>query len=141
MDAERLFCRCGIEVAVVRLNATTLTFGHRQNPKDKHHRVRLARPAQDTRGSRSVVTPERIEGPNSREDARSLDPGLTTRTTRSESKGLPRSRVTPSEVSSPNPPRGGRTRAPSAVERSSERQAATSSPGAGALDTAGGTAG
>jgi hypothetical protein len=43
MTAERLYCRCGGEVRIVRLTPRYLTLGHVRNPKDQHHVVRLAR--------------------------------------------------------------------------------------------------
>lgn len=47
MSEERLFCRCGIEVRIVRLNGERLGLGHTTNPKSAHHYVRLAKPKTD----------------------------------------------------------------------------------------------
>jgi hypothetical protein len=40
---ERLICKCGGEVGLVRLNPETLVLGHRVNPRNNRHAVRLAR--------------------------------------------------------------------------------------------------
>lgn len=47
MTAEPMVlrCTCGVEVRLVRLNPETLTFGHRINPRQNRHAVRLARAA------------------------------------------------------------------------------------------------
>jgi hypothetical protein len=61
-----LHCRCGIEVGIVRLNADTLALGHRVNPRNNRHAVRLARSV-DVLGA-----PRLSEGPN---DLGAMDPG------------------------------------------------------------------
>ena len=43
MTADKLYCRCGGEVRIVRLTPRYLSLGHVRNPKDQHHIVRLAR--------------------------------------------------------------------------------------------------
>ena len=53
---DTLRCRCGGEVAIVRLNPELLTLGHVRNPKDKHHAVRLQVP-RTGRESASPVPP------------------------------------------------------------------------------------
>jgi len=79
MTRERLFCKCGKEVGVVRLNGRTLAFGHKQNPGPKHHVVRLAKPVSEHPG---VLA--RTREPNS---APSLEG--TSRRTRDEARSEP----------------------------------------------------
>jgi len=52
---ERLFCAvCSKEVRVVRLGRSLLVLGHLQNPRHKHHLVRLARSGADATGQAPI---------------------------------------------------------------------------------------
>lgn len=76
MTTEQLVCKCGIEVGIVRLNAETLTLGHRVNPRNNRHPVRLSRSAEN--GAPAAFErgrSRRSEGPATRrEDAPNAGP-------------------------------------------------------------------
>lgn len=64
-DDERLFCTCGIELGLVRLNADTVVLAHRVNPKNRRHYPRPAsRSGQDTRRVPVALAPARIGAPH-----------------------------------------------------------------------------
>ena len=62
--SETLRCRCGIEVGIVRLNPETLRLGHKVNPKNNRHAVRLARDAAVAGGSRTSGVPQLASNPS-----------------------------------------------------------------------------
>lgn len=70
MTAEKLLCRCGVEVKIVRLNRELLALGHVRNLAQNHHAVRLSRAAAVSTTREEVDVPQRQPRPVGRTNSR-----------------------------------------------------------------------
>ena len=92
-----LYCRCGGEVRVVRLNADYLTLGHVNGGRSGHY-VRLAPAARNGEGSPRPSPTGQPEAPASSRTLGASHP-QTPRATRGLANGSAGSRVPPSRTS------------------------------------------